>query len=105
MTPLRCKRKGNSISTTHNFPPELRDQLAGFDNEIERQIRSIITDGIVSGDFRPDLDPDNTAFLLRHALTGVSELVAATPERAAHIVDDAAITLLAAITTKTENPQ
>lgn len=96
---------GHTLATHHNFPPELRDQLAAFDTEVEHQIRSIVTDGIASGDFRPDLDPGATAFLLRHALTGVSELVATTPGRAAHIVDDATITLLAAITAKPENPQ
>lgn len=96
---------GHTLATHHKFPPELRDQLSAFDTELEHQIRSILTDGIASGDFRLDLDPDATALLLRHALTGVSELVAATPEQAAHIVDDTTATLLAAITTKPENPQ
>ena len=96
---------GHTLTTHHDFPPELRDQLSAFDTELEQRIRSILTDGIASGDFRPDLDADFTALLLRHALTGVSELVAATPERAAHIVDDATATLLAAITTKREHRQ
>ncbi|MEZ5279026.1 MAG: TetR/AcrR family transcriptional regulator [Acidimicrobiales bacterium] len=96
---------GHTLATHHGFPPELRDQLSAFETELERRLRSILTDGIASGDFRHDLDPDATALLLRHALTGVSELVAATPERAAHIVDDATATLLAAITARPENPQ
>lgn len=96
---------GHTLATHHDFPPELRDQLSAFDTELEQRIRSILTDGIANGDFRPELDPDFTALLLRHALTGVSELVAATPERAARIVDDATATLLAALTTNGENPQ
>ncbi len=89
---------GHTLASRHDFPPELRDQLAAFDIELEHQIRSILTDGAASGDFRPDFDPDVTATLMRHALNGVSELVAASPERAAPIVTDAATTLLAAIT-------
>ncbi|MEZ5244117.1 MAG: TetR/AcrR family transcriptional regulator [Acidimicrobiales bacterium] len=96
---------GHTLATHHDFPPELRDQLSAFDTELEQRIRSILTDGIANGDFRPDLDPDITALLLRHVLTGVSELVAATPERAARIVDDVTVTLLAAVTTKREDPQ
>ena len=51
------------------------------------------------------LDTDVTATLLRHALIGVSELVAATSERTALIVDDAATTLLAAITADQKDPR
>ena len=90
---------GHTITTHHGFPPELRDQLAAFDTELEQHTERILTDGITSGTFRPDLDIATTATLLRHMLTGVSELVAATPERAAHTADEATRTLLAAITT------
>lgn len=89
---------GHTLVSHHDFPPELRDQLAAFDIKLEHQIRSILTDGAASGDFRRDLDPDVTATLMRHALNGVSELAAANPERAAPIVADATTTLLAAIT-------
>ena len=51
------------------------------------------------------VDTSTTATLFRHALTGVSELVAATPDRSAHIVDDAATTLLCAITADQKGPR
>lgn len=89
---------GHTLATHHGFPPELRDQLAAFDTELEQQLQHILTSGITAGDFRPDLDVTTTATLLRHALAGVSELVAATPDRAAHTADEAASTFLAAIT-------
>ena len=88
---------GHTLASHHGFPPELRDQLAAFDTELERQLRSILTDGTASGDFGPDLDPDITASLLRHALNSVSELGATSPERSAPIVDGATTTLLAAL--------
>lgn len=88
---------GHTIATRHGFPPGLRDQLASFDTELEQQLEHVLTSGIATGDFRSDLDAATTATLLRHALNGVSELVAATPERAAHTADEAASTLLAAI--------
>jgi AcrR family transcriptional regulator len=93
---------GHTLVTHHDFPPELRDQLAAFDTELENQIRSILTDGAATGDFRPDLDPDITATLIRHTLNGVSELVATTPEQPAPIAVEATTTLLAALTNKPE---
>ncbi len=89
---------GHTLATHHDFPPDLRDQLAAFDTALEHQIQQILAGGVAAGAFRSGLDTDTTAVLLRHALTGVSELVAATPEQAAHIVDDAVTTLLAAVT-------
>ncbi|MEZ5382020.1 MAG: TetR/AcrR family transcriptional regulator [Microthrixaceae bacterium] len=89
---------GHTLVSRQDFPPDLRDELAAFDVELEHQIRSILTEGAASGDFRPDLNHDVTAALLRHALNGVSELVAASPKRAAPIAADATTTLLAAIT-------
>lgn len=98
-------RHGHTLTTHHTLPPELRGQLATFDTELEHQIEQTLADGIATGDFRPGLDTDVTATLLRHALIGVSELVAATPERTALIVDDAATTLLAAITADQKDPR
>lgn len=98
-------RHGHTLTTHHTFPPELHGTLAAFDTELDLQIEQILTDGIVTGDFRPGLDASTTAILFRHALVGVSELVAATPEDAAHIVDDAATTLLAAITVDQKDPR
>ena len=75
-------------------------QLDAFDLELESQIRQALTDGITTGVFRAGLDLAATAVLLRHAVNGVSELVAATPERAADIVANTLPTILAAITTQ-----
>ncbi|MEZ5376199.1 MAG: TetR/AcrR family transcriptional regulator [Acidimicrobiales bacterium] len=88
---------GHSLSTHHHFPPELRNQLGAFDLELAQQLETTLVGGVASGEFRPALDIDTTATLLLHALVGVSELVAATPDRAAPIADSAIATLLAAI--------
>jgi len=95
---------GHTIQTHHGLPPELRPRLDAFDLELESQIRQALTDGITIGDFRAGLDLDATAALLRHVLNGVSELVAATPERAADIVANTLPMILAAITTQ-PNPK
>lgn len=91
---------GHTLVTYHGFPVELRDRLVAFDNELEQQLEQILAAGITTGDFRHDLDTAPTAILLRHMLIGVSELVAAAPDRAARTVDDAMTTLLTAVTAK-----
>ena len=93
---------GHTLITHHGFPPELRDRLGAFDTELEHQIRTLLDDGTATGAFRADLDLDITAALLRHALVGLSELVAANPERAPAIVSETSSTVLAAITDPTE---
>lgn len=89
---------GHTLATHDDFPPELRQRLATFDAELEQRIARILTDGIATGDFRPDLDVTVAATLLRQALVGVSDVIAAAPERAAHVADHAATMLLAAVT-------
>jgi AcrR family transcriptional regulator len=97
-------RHGHTLGTPQEFPPELRDQLQTFHTELKRQILQLLSDGLATGDFRSDLDLDITATLLCHALGGVSELVATTPDRAASIADTAITTLLAAIAADTKEP-
>ena len=89
---------GHALTTHQSFPPELRGQLDAFNTELEERIRDILADGIATGAFRSDLDPDITTALLRHALVGVSDVVAAAPERASSVAGHAVSTLLAAIT-------
>ena len=89
---------GHTLTTHHGLPPELDDQLAAFDHELERQIRDTLDGGRAAGEFRSSLDPDTTTRLVRHMLNGVSDLVAETPDTAAHIAREAARTILAAIT-------
>ncbi|MCP4958214.1 MAG: SDR family NAD(P)-dependent oxidoreductase, partial [Actinomycetia bacterium] len=96
--------RDHTLIAQHFFPSDKHHQLSAFDIELEHQIHSILTSGITSGDFRSDLDVDATATLLRHTLNGVSELVAAAPERPASIADDAITTLLAAITAPNRGP-
>lgn len=88
---------GHALTTHHGLPPELHHQLAAFDHELERRIHRTLTDGTASGEFRADLDPDTTTRLVRHMLNGVSELVAETPDSAAHVSRNATKTILAAI--------
>ena len=60
--------------------------------------RDTLDEGRAAGQFRSSLDPDTTTRLVRHMLNGVSDLVAETPDIAAHIANEAARTILAAIT-------
>lgn len=88
---------GHTLTTHHGLPPELRNQLSAFDDELEHQIRQALTGGRASGEFRSSLDLDTTARLVRHMLNGVSELVSESPCTAAHVTRAATMTVLAAI--------
>ncbi len=92
---------GHTLQTHHGLPPDLRDQLSAFDDELEHQIHRALTDGTTTGEFRPSLSLDTTTKLVRHMLNAVSELVAEIPIAAATIVSDATTTILAALTTET----
>ena len=82
------------------MPADLRERLGGFDDALEHHIRAALSDGIRRGEFRADLNIDTDSALIRHALGGVSALVAATPDDAPRIVNDATRTLLAALQRK-----
>ena len=88
---------GHTMQTHHGLPPGLRAQLDAFDAELEARIRGTLADGIAVGDFRADLDLDTTTTLIRHALNGISELVATDPDHAADIVSNTLPTVLAAL--------
>lgn len=90
---------GHTIDS-HGLPADLRHHLTGFDEALENHIRAALADGIERGEFRADLNIDTDSALLRHALGGVSSLVAATPSDAPRIVNDAIRTLLAALQRK-----
>ncbi len=91
---------GHTIDSHHDLPADLRHHLTGFDEALEHHIRAALADGIERGEFRSDLSIDTDSALFRHALGGVSSLVAATPEDAPRIVRDATRTLLAALQRK-----
>lgn len=88
---------GHTIDSHHSLPAHLRHHLAGFDDALEHHIRTALSDGVERGEFRPDLNIETDSALIRHALGGVSALVAATPGHAPQIVNDATRTLLAAL--------
>lgn len=88
---------GHTIDSHHGLPADLRHRLTGFDEALEHHIRVALADGIERGEFRADLNIDTDSALLRHALGGVSSLVAATPDDAPQIVNDATRILLAAL--------
>lgn len=88
---------GHTIEVHHGLPPDLRDQLAAFDDELEAQIEQALVSGLAAGEFRSALDVPATTTLVRHMLAGVSELVSAAPQDAPHIAGDATRTILAAI--------
>ena len=88
---------GHTLDSPHGLPAELRHHLDGFDEALQHHIRTALSDGVERGEFRPDLNLDTDSVLIRHALGGVSTLVAATPDDAPGIVHDTTRTLLAAL--------
>jgi AcrR family transcriptional regulator len=88
---------GHTLESHLALPADLQEHLNGFSDAIERHIRVALTGGIDRGEFRPDLNIGIDSVLVRHALDGVSTLVAATPDDAPRIVADASRTLLAAL--------
>ena len=89
---------GHTLETHHGLPPVLRHQLGAFDDELETQIKRALASGTSTGEFRSNLDLEISTKLVRHLLNAVSELIAATPDDAPRIVEDATQTILAAIT-------
>ncbi len=90
----------HTIDSHDSLPADLQHHLTGFDEALEAHIRTALRDGIERGEFRADLNIDTDSALIRHALGGVSALVAATPDNAPQIVNDATATVLAALQRK-----
>ncbi|MFW2383384.1 MAG: TetR/AcrR family transcriptional regulator [Acidimicrobiales bacterium] len=88
---------GHTLQSHAALPPDLREQLSGFDEALEQQLRRALHDGVEQGEFSADLTVETDAVLLRHALGGLSELVAASPDDAADLVAETARTVLAAL--------
>ena len=88
---------GHTLGGHHGLPPELHEQLALFDTELDTHINRALTDGVAQGEFRARLDVEVSTTLLRHLLAGVSQLVAATPSDAARITAEATATVQAAL--------
>jgi AcrR family transcriptional regulator len=88
---------GHTLDSHHGLPAELRDRLSGFDRALEEHIREALSEGVERGEFRPDLGIDIDTALVRHILSGVSALVAATPTDAPRIVDAVTRTTFAAL--------
>jgi AcrR family transcriptional regulator len=88
---------GHTLDSHLGLPEDLQEHLNGFDHALEQHIRSALSDGVEQGDFRPDLNIETDAVLVRHALGGLSALVAATPSEAPQIVADTTRTLRAAL--------
>lgn len=90
----------HTLDSHHGLPADLLQHLNGFDQALEYHIRIALSDGIERREFRADLNLETDSALIRHALGGVSAMVAATPDNAPRIVNDATRTLLAALQRK-----
>ena len=88
---------GHTLDSHLALPADLQGHLNGFDRALEQQIRTALSDGVEQGQFRHNLNIATDAVLVRHALGGLSALVAATPNDAPRIVSDATRTVLAAL--------
>lgn len=74
-----------------------RATLVEYHHALDRHIHDVLDEGRRQGTFRPDLDPDLDAILIRHLLNGLAELSATTPEHAPAIAATGTRTVLAAV--------
>ena len=77
--------------------PDARSALRRHDAAIGERIHEILEDGRRTGAFRADLDPATDAVLIRHALIGLAEQAATTPDPAG-LAETGTRTVLAAVT-------
>ncbi len=89
--------QGHSIDLDHGLAPHHRASLTQFVTAIDELIAATISQGQTDGTFRADLDPTIDTALVRQALTGVSNLVADTPDDVARIAATGTRTILAAL--------
>jgi AcrR family transcriptional regulator len=87
----------------HGLSPGARAALAAHDDAVEDRIRTILVEGIETGAFRADLDPDIDAVLIRHLLAGLTHM-AGTESDAAALAATGTRTVLAAVTTTAPHP-
>jgi len=52
--------------------PELRKSVVSFNKRYKRQLSQVLREGIASGEFNSDLDPDNAALTIIGTLRGVA---------------------------------
>ena len=81
----------------HGLSPGVQEILDGHTAELRSLIARILKDGVESGEFRSDLDPESDAVLVQRVLDGVGDLVAADPDGVARIVARSTRTVLAAV--------
>jgi len=87
----------HTIDLDNSLAPQHRASLTQFVTAIDELIATILVQGQTDGIFRSDLDPDVDTTLVRQILTGISNLVAATPDEAAAIAATGTRTVLAAL--------
>jgi len=90
---------GHTIDLDHSLAPHHRASLTHFVTDIDEIIATIVTQGQTDGTFRNDLDPTIDTTLIRQMLTGISNLVDATPGDAATIAATGTRTILSALST------
>lgn len=88
---------GPTIEVDHGLAPEHHSAVDDHNRVLDELIKGIIADGVETGDFRPDLDPDDDATLIRYLLTGISSLVGTRPGDAPSITRHATRTILATL--------
>ena len=73
--PRRGAHRGPPIAlvgVTAQAPPDgaFRDRLSGFADYLAEEVRTVVYDGVETGAFRADADPETSATLLVTLLTG-----------------------------------
>ena len=81
----------------HGLATEMQATLLRHDTELLSIIEETLRAGIVTGDFRPDLDVSRDAQLVKRMLDAVAELVSADPSAIHATVAAATRTLLASV--------
>ncbi len=91
---------GHDMDLDQSLAPEHRAALTQFTDAIDEVIADAIAAGQADGSFRLDLDPTIDTTLVRHTLTGVSKLIADSPEDAANIAAAGTRTILSGLTSR-----
>ncbi len=91
---------GHAQQIEHGLSAAAQAQLADYNTAVNDRIQTTITEGIKTGDFRPDLNPITDTTLIHSLLEGIQKATSQDPNDGAAIVQTGTRTVLAALTSR-----
>lgn len=88
---------GHNLDVQYGLAAGTRATLSAYGEKVYGHIHEILTAGVASGSFRPDLVPAWDAVLVQQLLSGISQLAGRSPDEAAAIAATGIRTVLAAV--------